>query len=64
MATSTFERRIVISTGEAQQKLKKILESDIPARKLSKSSFLGAERERSEKHLAQYLSHSEHQWKN
>lgn len=40
MATSTFERRIVISTDEAQQKLKKFLESDIPARKLSKSSFL------------------------
>ena len=59
MATSTFERRIVISTDEAQQKLKKILESDIPARKLSKSSFLGAERERSEKLLARYLSHSE-----
>lgn len=58
MATSTFERRIVISTDEAQQKLKQILESDTPARKLSKPSFSGAERERSEKLLVRYLSHS------
>ena len=58
MATSTFERRIVISEAEAQQKLKEILESEAPARKLSKPSFSGAERERSEELLRRYLSHS------
>lgn len=58
MATSTFERKIVISDAESKEKLTKVLESEAPARKLSKPLYSGAERERSEELLARCLSRS------
>lgn len=58
MATNTFERKIVIRDANSKAKLIKILESDAPARRLSKPLYSGAERERSEKLLARCLSRS------
>jgi len=58
MATNTFERKIVINDSVSKEKLAKVLESAEPARKLTKPLYSGAERERSEKLLAQYLFRS------
>lgn len=58
MATSSFERKIVISDAASKEKLTQFLESDAPARKLTKPLYSGVERERSEKLLAQCLSRS------
>ena len=58
MATNTFERKIVINDSVSKEKLAKVLESAEPARKLTKPLYSGAERERSEKLLAQCLFRS------
>jgi len=58
MATNTFERKIVIKDADSRERLQKVLESTEPARKGSKPPFSGAERERSEKLLAQCLFRS------
>ena len=60
MATNTFERKIAINDNASKEKLTRVLESTEPARKLTKPLYSGAERERSEKLLAQCLFRSKH----
>lgn len=58
MATNTFERKIVIDDNASKEKLTQVLISTEPARKLIKPIYSGAERERSERLLTNYLFHS------
>lgn len=58
MATFTFDRPIVIRDEESRKRLEEVLNSDKPARKLSKPIFSDAERKKSEQLLAQYYSRS------
>ncbi|MEF9895527.1 MAG: hypothetical protein RR843_07100 [Clostridia bacterium] len=56
MATSTFERKIVISDTASQKRLMRVLNSNAPAKPLAKPPFSAAERNRSERRLTQYFS--------
>lgn len=58
MATSTFERKIEIRDPKALKRLIDIMNTDAPAKPLSRNSFSDAERERSEELLKQCLSRS------
>ena len=60
MATFTFDRPIVIRDTESRKKLEEVLNSDKPARKLTKPVFSDEERKKSEDLLAQYYFHSVH----
>ena len=56
MAESTFSRRIEIRDEYSKEKLKQILESDEPARKLPKPVYSIEERKRSKQLLEQYFN--------
>jgi len=60
MATFTFERPIIIKDTESMKKLEKVLNSDKPAKKLTKPIFSDAGRKKSEQLLAQYYFHSDY----
>lgn len=60
MATSTFERKIEITSPDALERLEKIMASDPPERPLSKHPYGSNERERSEEVLKLWLSRSNH----
>ena len=58
MATSTFERKIVITDEEAIKKLWALMDEDMPKKSLSERPYTAAERERSDKLLELCLSRS------
>ena len=58
MSTNTFDRRIEITDAKSKENLVRFLESDKPARQLSKPLYTTEERERSESLLRQFLSRS------
>ena len=60
MATSTFDRRIEITDPESLKKLAELMAADAPKIPLSEHPFSDAERDRSERLLRQFLSHSSH----
>ncbi|MBR6570767.1 MAG: hypothetical protein IKK75_09990 [Clostridia bacterium] len=53
MAESTFSRRLEIRDESSKEKLKQFLESDEPARRLSKPVYSVEERKRSKQLLEQ-----------
>ena len=55
MAENTFSRRIEIRESSSKERLKHFLESDDPARKLSKPIYSFEEREKSKLMLEQCL---------
>jgi len=56
MAESTFSRRIEIREESSKEKLKQFLESDEPARRLSKPVYSIEERKRSKQLLEQCMN--------
>ena len=60
MATSTFERKIEITSPDALERLAEVMNSDSPKKPLSEHPYGTTERERSEDQLKQWLSHSKH----
>ena len=58
MATSTFERKIEISSPDALKKLAEVMASEPSNQTISQSPYGAVERERSEDLLKQWLSHS------
>ena len=60
MATSTFERKIEITSPDALKRLAEIITSDPPKQPISQHPFGAAERERSEDLLKLWLSRSKH----
>ena len=60
MATSTFERKIEITSPDALKRLADITTSDPPQKPLSEHPYGTAERERSEDLLKKWLSRSKH----
>ena len=60
MATSTFERKIEISSPDALRRLAEIMTSEPPKEPLSEHPYGEAERERSEDLLEKWLSRSNH----
>lgn len=60
VATSTFERKIVIEDAASREKLRQVFESEEPAHKLTKPLFSTEERKQSERLLAQCLIRSMH----
>lgn len=58
MATSTFERKIEITSPDALERLAKIMTSDPPKKTLSEHPYGASERERSEKLLKLWSSRS------
>lgn len=58
MATSTFERKIEITSPDALERLAEIMASEPPKYPLSKHPYGTVERERSEELLKQWLSRS------
>ena len=56
MATSTFDRKIELSTTESVKKLMEVMQEDAPVKPLSQHPFSSVERERSERLLKQFLS--------
>ena len=63
MATSTFEKKIIIRDSDAKKKLTVILESKPTANKLSKPLYTYEERKRSEQLLNACFSHYKHELK-
>ena len=60
MATSTFERKIEITSPDALKRLAELMTSEPPKQPLSMHPYGTAERERSEDLLKQWLSRSKH----
>jgi hypothetical protein len=58
MATSTFDRKIVINDDESADNLIKILTADEPKKPSSRHPFSYEDRKRSGELLRHYLSHS------
>ena len=58
MATSSFERKIVIADPKSIEKLAKIMADDYPAKPLNVKPYSSEERRRSEELLKEYLSRS------
>ena len=58
MATSTFDRKIVINDDESADNLIKILTADEPKKPSSRHPFSYEDRKRSEELLRHYVSHS------
>lgn len=58
MATSTFERKIVITDENSIKKLLALMADDVPKKSLSERPYTAAERERSDKLLELCLSRS------
>ena len=56
MAESTFSRRLEIRDESSKEKLKQFLESDKPARRLSKPVYSVEERKRSKQLLEQCIN--------
>lgn len=60
MATSTFERKIEITSPDALKRLAEVMTAEPPKQPLSTHPYGRAERERSEDLLKQWLSRSKH----
>ena len=60
MATSTFDRKIVIEHAESLQRLEHIMTEQIPDKPLSEHPFSSEERKRGEMLLKQCQLHSQH----
>ncbi len=58
MATSTFERKIEITSPDALERLAKIMTAESPKKPLSEHPYGAAERERSEDLLKLWSSRS------
>lgn len=58
MATSTFDRPIVIRGRKAKRKLMVVLNSDKPVKPIAVPIYGDSERKRSEELLARYYFHS------
>lgn len=58
MATSTFERRIEISSPDSLEKLANILSDTSKIKPVSAAPYTKADRDRGEQLLKQFLSHS------
>lgn len=58
MATSTFERKIEITSPDAVKRLTEVMTSNPPKQPISQHPYGMAERERSEDILKQWLSRS------
>ena len=58
MATSTFDRNLVITDPESIKKLLEVMKDDAPIKPLTDHLYTAAERERGEKILKQCLSRS------
>lgn len=58
MATSTFERKIEISSPESLEKLAKILSDTSQHKPISAAPYSKADRDRGEQLLKQFLSRS------
>ena len=56
MATSTFDRKLEITSPESIQKLIDIMNSEPPVKPLSEHPFSEEDRKRSDELLKQYLS--------
>lgn len=60
MATSTFDRKIVISDPKSIEKLIEIMNREAPKEPISDHPYTEAERERVDQLLQQCLSRSKH----
>lgn len=58
MATSTFDRKIVIADPESVAKLLELIADDAPKKTFSRHPYIAIERESSEELLRLCLSHS------
>ena len=60
MSTSVFEKEFVLTDPVSIRNFLKLELDDSPAAPISQTSYTAQERDRSEKLLSQFLSHSKH----
>ena len=60
MSTSDFEKEFVLTDPVSIRNFLKLELDDSPAAPISQTSYTAQERDRSEKLLSQFLSHSKH----